>query len=274
MRQFFIFLLLVSFNFISAQKLSVVGVEENRSHSGSWDYCKIEVKAIGDEIRNFTFYKISEIKKAADNKGINLIPENLEQSGYKPINENLFIQLQKASRSASTVSLDGIVSFFKPTEANGGIVKLADFRKKTEVNIAPKNAPYSLFYYDKAALQKLNKTADVETRYKEIEKLPESEKDFAYNVASLITNLSYYSEDDLEKTLFFIVKGDASSVLSLEFEDSKGKKISSLSSSVSNNVHSYFFNDKIEPGIKLILNIDSPKAYKNVPFVLAGVDLP
>ena len=44
------------------------------------------------------------------------------------------------------------------------------------MNIAPKNAPYSLYYYDKAALQKLSKT-DLETRYKEIEKLPDSEKD-------------------------------------------------------------------------------------------------
>jgi hypothetical protein len=258
---------------LSAQKLTMVGIEENRSQSGSWDYCKVEVKPIGDEVRNYSFYKISEIKKAADNKGINLLSETQEPSQYKPINESLFIQLQKASRSASTISLDGVVSFFKPTEANGGIVKIADFRKKPEVNIAPKSAPFSLFFYDKAALQKQNKT-DVETRYKEIEKLPESEKDFAYNVASLVTNLTYYSDDDLNKTVFFIFKGDASSVLSLEFEDAKGKKLTSVSSSVSNNVHTYFFNDVIDPGMKLILNVESPKAVKNVPFVLAGVDLP
>ncbi|MBK9568216.1 MAG: hypothetical protein IPO37_24585 [Saprospiraceae bacterium] len=141
------------------------------------------------------------------------------------------------------------------------------------MNIAPKNAPYSLYYYDKAALQKLSKT-DLETRYKEIEKLPDSEKDFAYNVASLVNNLTYYSEDDIQKAIFLVFKGDATSILSLEFEDAKGNRITSVSSSVSNNVHTYFFNDPIDPDIKLLLNIESIKAVKNVPFVLAGLDLP
>ncbi|MBK8054446.1 MAG: hypothetical protein IPK35_14565 [Saprospiraceae bacterium] len=273
MKQFLTIIFSLVLFCLSAQKLTLVGIEENRSQSGSWDYCKVEVKPIGDEVRNFSFYKITEVKKAADNKGINLLSETQEPSKYKPVNESIIIQLQKASRSASTISLDGVVSFFKPTEANGGIVKISDFRKKAEVNLAPKNAPYGLFYYDKAALQKLNKT-DLETRYKEIEKLPEGEKDFAYNVGSLVTNLSYYSEEDIEKAIFLVFKGDASSVMSLEFEDAKGKKIANISSSVSNNVHTYFFSDNLEPGIKLLLNVDSPKAVKNVPFVLAGVDLP
>ncbi|MEY3422475.1 MAG: hypothetical protein RIR48_2792 [Bacteroidota bacterium] len=258
---------------LSAQKLTMVGIEENRSQSGNWDYCKIEVKPIGDEVRNYSFYKIAEIKKAADNKGISLLSETNEPSKYKPINESLFIQLQKASRSASTISLDGVISFFKPTEANGGIIKIADFRKKTEVNIAPKNAPFSLFLYDKASLQKQPKM-DLETRYKEIEKLPENERDFAYSLESLVSNLTYYSEDDINKVVFFIFKGDASTVMSLEFEDANGKKITSVSSSISNDVHTYFFSEELDPKMKLILNVDSPKAVKNVPFVLAGVDLP
>ena len=45
---FFSLFLFTSTSFIQSQKLSVVNIEEMRSLSGSWDYCKIDVKPIGD----------------------------------------------------------------------------------------------------------------------------------------------------------------------------------------------------------------------------------
>ena len=41
---FFSLFLFTSTSFIQSQKLSVVNIEELRSLSGSWDYCKIDVK--------------------------------------------------------------------------------------------------------------------------------------------------------------------------------------------------------------------------------------
>lgn len=267
--------LFVCYFYVSAfcQKLTLVNVEELRSFSGSWDYCKLELKPIGDDVRNFTFYKINEIKSATDNKGINLKPENQEENKYKPVTENLTINLQKASRSATTFSIDGSVSFYKPTEANGGIVKIGGFKGKPQINLAPKTAPFKLFYYDKITLSKMN-SIDEQTRYDNIQKLPEEEQGFASEVSSLASGMKYYNEEDLDNMLFFAFSGDNSVILSMEFENAKGEKLSPNSTSIANSVHTYYFGEKIEPNMKIILNVESKKAIKIVPFVLVGLDLP
>lgn len=260
-------------NYTQGQKLKVMNIEELRTIGGSWDYCKIDVKPFGDDIRNYTFYKISELKRAVDNKNINLLTDQIEESKYLPITENTTIQLLKASRSASTVNVDGSLSFFKPTEENGGIVKISGFKTKPEVNLAPKNTAYTVHYYDKATLQKMGKS-DINLRYEEIEKLPEKDRNFASEVNSLVNSLSYYTEEELENIVFFAIGGDNAQIMGLEFEDEKGKKISPISSSYTNVVYTYYFESKPDPKMKLILNVESPKAVKKVPFSLLGVDLP
>ncbi|MBL0024801.1 MAG: hypothetical protein IPO98_07170 [Saprospiraceae bacterium] len=268
------YLLLISFNAYN-QKLTLVNIEEKRSITGGWDYCTVELKPIGDEVRNFTYYKINEVKSATDSKGLNLMPENPEEYSYTyiPVTENLKINLQKASRSAATMAVNGSVSFIKPTEANGGIIKISGFRGKPEINLSPKGVAFAMYYYDKASLTKKSKV-DLEKRMAEVEKLPESEQNFAYEINSLVNGMSYYSEEDLNKTLFFAFNGDNSNILGLEFEDAKGKKIAPVSTSITNKVHTYYFNDEILPSTKVILNMVSAKAVKIVPFVLVGLDLP
>lgn len=266
----FIFLTL---NMMQAQKLKVVNVEELRSISSSWDYCKVEVKPIGDDIRNYTYYKINELKRVVDNKGINLLPESMEETKYVAIDDNSIIQLLKASRSASTINIDGSLSLFKPTEENGGIIKISGFKTKAGVNLAPKGAAFSLFFYDKATLQKMG-AKDVNQRYEDIQKLPEADRNFASEVNSLVDNLSYYTETEIDNMIFFAIGGDNSQVMGVDFEDDKGKKISPISSSYTNVVHTYYFETKPDAKMKLILNVESQKAIKKVPFSLLGVDLP
>lgn len=274
MKSLFLSVALCTFySFLFSQKLTVVNLEELRSISGSWDYCKIEVKPIGDEIRNYTYYKVDEIKRAVDNKGISLLPENQSESGYKPVNENITLQLLKASRSATSITVDGTISLYKPTEANGGIVKLSGFMKRTEVNLAPKGSAFTVFYYDKATLAKKNEV-DYMKRYEEIEKLPESERSFATEVSSLVSGLTYYSDEDLKKILFFAVGGDNSAILGFEFEDGKGKKISPVSTSSTSVVYTYYFDEIPDPSMKVILNVESIKSVKKIPFSLLGIDLP
>ena len=255
------------------QKLAMVNIEEQRSFSGSWDNCKVELKPIGDDVRNYTYYKINEIRSASDNKGISIKPENLELNKYKPVTENLTISLQKASRSATTISIDGSVSFYKPTEANGGIVKIGGFKGKPEVNLSSKTAPYKLYFYDKITLAKKSKI-DEQIRYDNIQKLPEEEHGFASEVNSLVSGMKYYNEEDLDRILFFAFSGDHSGILGMEFEDGKGEKMVPISSSIANSVHTYFFGENIEPTMKIILNVESAKSVKIVPFILVGLDLP
>lgn len=258
---------------MQAQKLKVVNVEELRSITAGWDYCKVEVKPIGDDIRNYTYYKINELKRAVDNKGINLLPESMEDAKYVLIDDNSIIQVLKASRSASTINIDGSLSLFKPTEENGGIVKISGFKTKAGMNLAPKGATFSLFFYDKSTLQKMG-TKDVNQRYEDIQKLPEADRNFASEVNSLVDNLSYYTETEIDNMIFFAIGGDYSQVMDVAFEDDKGKKIIPVSSSYTDVVYTYYFETKPDAKMKLILNVESQKAIKKVPFSLLGVDLP
>jgi len=260
-------------NIGQGQKLKVMSIEENRTIGGSWDYCKIEVMPIGDEIRSFTYYKISELKRAVDNKNINILTDQMEESKYLPITENTTIQLLKASRAASTINIDGTMSLYKPTEENGGLVKISGFKNKPEVNLAPKNAAYTVHFYDKATLQKMG-NSDMNQQFEDIEKLPEKDRNFASEVNALVNGLPYYTEDQLENILFFAIGGDNTQIMGLDFEDEKGIKITPVSTATTNVSYTFYFEFKPDPKMKLILNVESPKAIKKIPFSLLGVDLP
>lgn len=258
---------------LSAQKLNLVNIEETRSMSGTWDFCKLEVQLYGDEVRNYTYYRIGEIISAKDNKGLNLIPETPSLSEYKPVNEHTTIQLLKTARSATTLSIDGMINLYKPTEANGGIVKISGYRTKPDINLAPKGAAYSVYYFDQATLRKKSEV-DYMKRQEVIDNLPEKDRSLASNINGLVNSLSYYNEDDLTKTLFFVIGGEYTSILGFEFEDAKGKKISPVSTSSTGGAYTFYFEQQPDPGMKVVLNIESFKAVKSVPFSLRNIDLP
>ena len=258
---------------LSSQKLMLTNIEETRTTSGSWDVCYVEVKLIGDEARNYSFYRINEITSAVDNKGINLIKEMDRKPEYLPITDNFRIELMKASRSATDISITGTMTLYKPTEANGGLVKVPNFRSKPGTNIAPKGSLFSIYFYDKATLEKRSKI-DPNQRRAEIDKLSGRERDVAEELEYMVQGLNYYTNDELENSVFLIVDGDTKTLVGIEFEGSNGKTIRPMSSYKSNLVHNYYFESKPEAAMKLVLNIENPKAAKVVPFTLKGIDLP
>ncbi|MBK9256387.1 MAG: hypothetical protein IPM42_12940 [Saprospiraceae bacterium] len=272
-RYLLFYLAIVTLASLDAQKLMVTQIEETRSTNGSWDFLNLEVKLIGDEVRNYTYYRLNEITSAVDNKGINLLKEDLSKRDYVPISESFRIEMMKASRSATDVTVSGTMSLYKPTEANGGLVKIAGFKSKPGVNIAPKGALYSMFYYDTATLQKLA-TTDQNKRYEDMDKLSGVERDKASELEFFIQSLNYYSPEELDNSLFFIVTGDSKSIVSMEFENASGKKLSPSSSTKSELSYTLYFNEKPDANIKMILNTENPKAVKILPFTLKGVDLP
>lgn len=255
------------------QKINIINIEEMRTISGSSDYCKIDLRPFGDELVNYKYYKINEIKRAIDNKGSNLLPEDLQLPAYQSVNDYVTVQLLKASRTAGSISIDGSISLYNPTEANGGIVKISGFKNRPEINLGPKGVTYSIHYYDKTTLTKKG-NIDYVKRQEAINKLPENERNFASEVNALADGLSYYSEQDLENILFFAVGGDNFKILGFEFEDAKGEKIKPASTTFTNVLYTYYFSEKPDPTMKLVLNVDSPKALTKIPFSVLGAVLP
>lgn len=258
---------------LPAQKLMVTNIEETRSMNGGWDVCMVEVKLIGDEARNFTHYRVNEITSATDNKGINLLKSDDRKTDYVSVNDNFRIELMKASRSATDISISGSLTMYKPTESNGGIVKINNFTAKPGTNIAPKGSLFSIYYYDNAFLEKRSKM-DYEKRLAEIDKLSGREKEIAQELDFLVQSTSYYSPEEMDRSLFFLVEGDTKHLVGIEFENSKGKKVEPMSSSKSNMIYTYYFDSKPENNMKMVLNLETPKSTKLVPFTLKGVDLP
>ncbi|MFZ1751508.1 MAG: hypothetical protein WAU01_15015 [Saprospiraceae bacterium] len=258
---------------VSSQNVTVTNIEESRTLDAHYDFCRINIQPIGDEILNYSFYKVQQIISAMDSKGVNLVGETELEKEYKNMEESFSIILKKASRSATNISVDGILHLFKPTEANGGIIKLSGITKKPEINLAPKDAKFKVFYYDKQTMLKKN-AVDVNERYDLIQKLPENEQEFANEINNLVSSVSYYSDEDLDRALFFVVNGDKSSLLGMTFEDAKGKKIAPYSSSISGGLYIYFFDYNIDPNMKVVLNVENQKAIKSIPFSVRNVILP
>ena len=255
------------------QKVNVTNIEEVRTTSGSSEYCKIDLRPYGDELVNYKYYKINEIKRAIDNKGTNLLPEDLPLPTYASVNDLLTVQLLKTSRTAVSISIDGSISLYNPTVANGGIVKISAFKNRPEINLGPKDVAYSVHYYDKVSLTKKGKI-DYVKRQEDINKLPENERNFASEIYALADGLSYYSEQDLENILFFAVGGDNSKILGIEFEDAKGEKIKPASTTFTSVLRTYYFEEKPDPAMNVILNVESPKALTKIPFSVLGAVLP
>ena len=268
----FLFYLMMT-SFLSGQRLMVSNIEERRTTTGEWDYMNVICRLIGDDARKYDFYKIGEITEASDNVGIKLLAESAYSNEYVPISETITIGLMKAARSATSISISGTIALYKPTEANGGIAKISGFVSKPNTNLAPKGSLYGLTYIDANSLKKMAEVSE-EDRYNKYDKLPEAERRAQYDLEYFIQSVAYYSEQEIDNSLFFILSGDISNIVKLEFENSKGKKFSPTMSSKTEYSHQYVFEEKPDKDWRLVLTLENNKAVKTIPFTLKGVDLP
>lgn len=268
-------LLLTSVTF--SQKISVSEINEKRSTSDNSFYneCEIELKISGDEVRKYKFVKISKITKAIDDQGVDLINDDRTDFDYLKIDQTAKIKLETKipSRKAKTIKeLSGEISLYNPNVANGSEIKIANYQNKTNVNLVPGKSDIQIVYltkdsYAKYVQENKNKKAE------ELKKLPEAARQLAEGLVGAFDGL-FSSDDNDTNKVYFYVNGDKAKFVDLFFEDATGKKIERNGSMRSNNLFNYYFEEKPNPNWKLVLNIETDKSTKKVPFKLTDVELP
>jgi len=271
-----LFLLLTSVTF--SQKISVSEINEKRSTSENSFYneCEIELKISGDEIRKYKFVKISKITKAIDDQGLDLINEDRTNSDYIKIDQTAKIKLETKvpSRKAKTIKeLSGEVSLYNPNVANGSEIKIANYQSKTNVNLVPGKSDIQILYLTKESYAKYVKE-NKDKKAEELKKLPEAARQIAEGLVGTFDGLFSSDETDDSNKVYFYVNGDKAKFVDLFFEDATGKKIERNGSMSNNNLFTYYFDEKPNTNWKLVINIETDKSTKKVPFKLMDIELP
>lgn len=271
-------ILLVSFSTITfSQNVSVSKIIERRSTSDSHfdNKCEIELKISGDEIRKYKFVKISEITKAIDDHDLDLL-ESDERNDfeYEKIDKIAILKFETKipARKATVVNeIAGELCFFNPTESNGSIVKISNYPAKTNTNLLPNKSEVQVIYLTKESLEKYAKEQELK-KEEELKKLPEATRKMAEGFMGLLDIFSNFGSNPNDIT--FYVEGDKSKLVDIYFEDSNGKKIERNGRYQNNNIFSYSFSEKPNPNWKLVINIETNKSIKKVPFKIEKIELP
>ncbi|MBK7873550.1 MAG: hypothetical protein IPJ74_24240 [Saprospiraceae bacterium] len=156
-------ILLLLANALFAQKISVGKVDEARSTGDSYfgNRLEVELRISGEEVRKYKYVKVSGLTKATDDQGIDLIDEDELRFDYDEIEENfvnLTIRMNNTSRKATVIKdMAGEITLFNPTEANGAVLKVANFQSKPNTNLLPAKAPLKIVYLDKKPTKNFHK---------------------------------------------------------------------------------------------------------------------
>lgn len=271
-----LFLLLTSVAF--SQKISVSEINEKRSTSDNNSYnneCEIELKISGDEVRKYKFVKINKITKAIDDQGVDLINEDRTNFDYSKIDQTAKIKLETkiASRKAKTIKeLSGEVYLYNPNAVNGSEIKIPNYQKKTNVNLIPGKSDIQIVYLTKESYAKYVQE-NKDKKAEELKKLPEAARQLAEGLLGAFDGL--FSSDDSDRNqVSFYVNGDKSKFVDLYFEDATGKKIERNGSIRNSNLFTYYFEENPNPNWKMVINIETDKSTKKIPFKLIDIELP
>lgn len=271
-----LFLLLTSVAF--SQKISVSEINEKRSTSDNNSYnneCEIELKISGDEVRKYKFVKINKITKAIDDQGVDLINEDRTNFDYSKIDQTAKIKLETkiASRKAKTIKeLSGEVYLYNPNAVNGSEIKIPNYQKKTNVNLIPGKSDIQIVYLTKESYAKYVQE-NKDKKAEELKKLPEAARQLAEGLLGAFDGL--FSSDDSDRNqVSFYVNGDKSKFVDLYFEDATGKKIERNGSMRNSNLFTYYFEENPNPNWKMVINIETDKSTKKIPFKLVDIELP
>jgi hypothetical protein len=267
--------LLVIFNATNAQTVSVNKINERRSTSdGSFDNrCEIEFKVSGDEARKYKFVKISKITTIKDDQGIELMKEN-NFLKYEAIDNEAKVKIETKIPSRKSMVLKEIIGeliLYNPTVDNGAIISVTDYEKRTNVNLVPNGVGFQLIYLTKTSAEQFVKEQQ-QKKTDEIKKLPEPARKMAEEIIKAFDSFSSISDNPNELT--FLIQGDESKFVDLCFEDENGKKIQRNGFSGFGNLITYSFREKPKSNWKLLLNIESDKSIKKIPFSLTNIELP
>jgi hypothetical protein len=259
-----------------AQKVTLVSLEDRRSIGNSYfgNRCELEIKTTGDEVKKYKYVKIKGIIRAVDSEGTDLLNDKTDKADYAEIgDEKLKIELKNPMRKATSIKeISGTLDLYNPTEANGAIVKIANFQAKPNINMLPKKAPLSIVFFTKESVEKMAKQEKAEREAK-MKQLDPTTREIAAGFMALVEGFGAGMAGENE--LSFYVNGDISKLVDIKIEDETGKEVRRSGRFISgDHLHTYSYDEKPNPKWKIKILIETPASVKSVPFSLKDVELP
>lgn len=261
----------------SGQQVSVKRVDDQRSSEGSsfFNRCNVELN-VADNVRSARqFVRIQELKKVTDNLGNSLIdPEKAKWDYQKTGEAAIKIELFNPPRNATHIrEVSGTISFFNPTDKNGGEVVIKNYSANPGKSLLPKAAPFSLVYVPDAEVETKKKDEKIE-REKELSAMDDSTRMVAMELLKIADAFSSFG-GELENNLHFVVKGQTNKLVALEFYTKDGKLIETNGKSISGGTdYTIFFREKPKKDWIVKVLLETPKAQKLYNFSLKDVTLP
>ena len=261
---------------VSAQKVTISAINENRSTTDSYfgNRCEVVLKVSGDEVRKYKNARIGSITKAVDQAGFDLIPEDFNSS-VSDLTGNpseVTMVLNPTSRKSEVIAdLQGELILLGPTEQNGGIIKNEVTKLKGIKNIIPSSADVSLVYINKDVLEML-KLEDESKREKEIKTAAGTSKKQAEDLLKVVDEYAYLAWVD-DQAIFFC-NGNTSKIIDVQLQKKDGTMLDNNGSMQSGNQSVYYFSENIEPTSKIVVFYESEKSVKKLPFKFSNIDLP
>jgi hypothetical protein len=267
--------LLIGFTSTFSQTVSVNKINERRSTSDDYfdNKFEIELKISGDEVRKNKFIRIYKISTVTDDQGLDLIKDDNDYK-YEEIDNDakIMFETKLPSRKSTVIKeISGEIMLYNPNEANGAVIKISNYQTKTNVNLLPSTAGVQLVYLTKESVDKYAKDQKLK-KEEEIKKLSEPARTIAEEIVKVFDSFASISDSPSEPT--FLIQGDESKFVDLYFEDETGQKIKRNGYSQNNNLITYSFREKPNPGWKLVLNIETNSSAKKIPFNLKNIELP
>ncbi|MEI7583999.1 hypothetical protein [Runella sp.] len=273
---FHFFIALLWASAVVGQKVTLVSLEDRRSIGNSYfgNRCELEIKTTGDEVKKYKYVKIKGIIRAVDSEGTDLLNDKMDKADYVEIgDEKLKIELKNPMRKATSIKeISGTLDLYNPTEANGAIVKIANFQAKPNVNMLPKKAPLSVVFFTKESVEKMAKQEKAEREAK-MKQLDPATREIATGLMALVDGFGAGMAGENE--LSFYVNGDISKLVDMKVEDETGKEVRRSGRFISgDHLHTYSYDEKPNPKWKIKILIETPASVKSVPFSLKDVELP
>ncbi|MBC9798267.1 hypothetical protein [Sinomicrobium weinanense] len=274
----------VNTGFAQDINLTVKEVSEKRFIDNKTSYVNIRTVIDSLELDRDHLIRLKKAK-AVDNNGNSLKQlKSLFYGSYFDSYDQIDITFKAPARQAEAIKeIKGTFQYFTPTEENKGRIIIRDFTKRIDENLIGETDPdLKLTVIDEDSL--IHTKKNNETAYNaQLDKLHkkgglgstlEAVKDIAESLFYRLENRYNDSSSGKKDTLYCFIQDKGKKISGINIYNKSDKKINSGYSGGTHGIREIWLKEKLSPGCKLEVIVESKEAIKEIKFQLENIPLP
>ncbi|GEM_PF-6071461 len=260
--------------------------EVRKSPDNGNSFLSVDFELTGNALAASLGISRGEITKAVDDANRNIRVQESNRIFFKPNltqsgNLTREIGFEDVKRSARTISLSGFIHVSFPTEANGGMVRIPDFRNRPGELLAEaafKKSGVAFMFVTKDEEDRRAKRIKESAEWK-AQNRDDGEVYLSDAFPEFFDGQSTFSgrldDPDESGALHFLFRDPQNAILDVQFLDPEGNLLDRHGLFISGDVLTEYTFDKLPEGpLQMVVYLDVPGADKKVPFEFKDVPLP